>query len=370
MAKDYYNILGVQKNSSQEEIKKAYKKMAKKYHPDISKETDAEQKFKDVQHAYSILGDESKRRNFDQFGEQGERFGGQGFGGFQGGFDFSDIFEQFGGGGFGDIFGQGRRGPQRGEDIIIRLSLTFEEAVFGTKKEIEIDRVEECGNCKGSGARPDTKIITCNTCQGTGIEKQIRKTFLGTIATQSTCRTCKGSGETVYDPCPICNASGREHKRKKLKITIPEGIDTGNHLRLSGQGHSGEKGAGKGDLIAVIYIEPHEIFKRDGFDIFMEIPISFSESALGNGVEIPTLKGKAKLKIPSGTQSATLFKMKGKGIKRLNRNDYGDQYVRVKVKTPEKMSKKMKELLQELSREEQTAKNRRGLFGQLKGIFD
>ncbi|MFH1391505.1 MAG: molecular chaperone DnaJ [Candidatus Diapherotrites archaeon] len=373
MAKDYYNILGIQRGTSQEEIKKAYKKLAKKYHPDISKETDAEQKFKDVQHAYSVLGDEQKRRNYDQFGEQSERFGQGGFQGFGGeGFDFSDIFESFGfgGGGFEDIFGQGRRGPRRGEDIIVKLSLSFEEAAFGTKKEIEVDRIEECDNCKGSGAKPGTKIVTCNVCNGSGMEKQIRRTFLGTIATQSTCRKCKGEGEQVEEPCPDCSGSGREHKRKKISITIPAGIDSGNHLRLRDQGNDGEKGAVKGDLITIIFVEPHEVFKRDGFDIFMELPISFSEAALGNEIEIPTLKGKAKLKVPSGTQSGTLFKMKEKGIQKLQRKDFGDQYVRVVVKTPEKISKKMKKILEELQGEEETAKTRKGIFGKLKGIFE
>ncbi|MAG17979.1 MAG: molecular chaperone DnaJ [Candidatus Diapherotrites archaeon] len=371
MAKDYYNILGIQRGTSQEEIKKAYKKLAKKYHPDISKETDAEQKFKDVQHAYSVLGDEQKRRNYDQFGEQSERFGQGGFQGFGGeGFDFSDIFEQFGGGGFGDIFGQGRRGPRRGEDIIVKLSLSFEEAAFGIKKEIEVDRIEECDNCKGSGAKPGTKIVTCSTCNGSGMEKQIRRTFLGTIATQTTCRKCKGQGESVDDPCPVCSGSGREHKKKKISITIPAGIDSGNHLRLRDQGNEGEKGAVKGDLITVIFVEPHEVFKRDGFDIFMELPVSFSEAALGNEIAVPTLKGKAKLKVPSGTQSGTLFKMKEKGIQKLQRKDFGDQYVRVIVKTPEKMSKKMKKTLEELQAEEKIQSERKGFFGKLKGIFD
>ncbi|MCR4335519.1 MAG: molecular chaperone DnaJ [archaeon] len=374
MAKDYYDTLGIQRGTSQEEIKKAYKKLAKKYHPDISKEENAEQKFKDVQHAYSVLSDDAKRRNYDQFGEQAERFGGQG--GFQGfggeGFDFSDIFEQFGFGnqGFSDIFGGGRRGPRRGEDIIFKLSLNFEDAAFGTKKEITVDRIEECDNCHGSGARPGTKIITCDVCHGSGVEKQLRRTFLGTIATQSTCRKCRGLGESVDDPCPVCSGSGREHKKKKISITIPAGIDSGNHLRLRDQGNEGEKGAIKGDLIAVIFVEPHEVFKRDGFDIFMELPISFSEAALGDDIEVPTLKGKAKLKVPSGTQSGTLFKMKEKGIQKLQRKDFGDQYVRVVVKTPEKMSKKMKELLEKLQEEEETAKNRKGIFGKLKGIFD
>jgi len=373
MTKDYYNILGVSRGTSQEEIKKAYKKLAKKYHPDISKEPDAEQKFKDVQHAYSVLGDEQKRRNYDQFGEQAERFGGGG--GFQGFGGFEDIFESFGGGGFSDIFGSafgfgGRRGPRRGEDIAFRLNLSFEEAAFGTEKEIEIQRVEVCDTCNGSGAKPGAKISTCSICHGSGIERKVRKTFLGVIQTQNTCSKCGGQGKIPEENCNTCNGEGRVKKKKKLKVKVPAGIDTGNHLRLKEQGNVGEEGAQTGDLIAVIYIEPHEVFKRDGFDIFMELPISFSEAALGSEIEVPTLKGKAKLKIPEGTQSGTLFKMKGKGIKHINRDAYGDEFIKAEVRTPEKMSKKMKKLLEELREEEKTQKERKGIFGKIKGIFD
>ncbi|PIN84665.1 MAG: molecular chaperone DnaJ [Candidatus Diapherotrites archaeon CG11_big_fil_rev_8_21_14_0_20_37_9] len=380
MAKDYYSILGINRDASQADIKSAYKKLAKKYHPDINKEADAEAKFKDVQHAYHILGDDQKRRSYNQFGEQGEKFGGQGGPGFQGfsGTGFEDIFESaFGSGfsgGFSDIFGSafggGKRGPARGEDIAIRMNITFEEAAFGTEKEIELDRIEECDNCKGSGARPGTKINTCTACNGSGVERKIRKTFLGVIQTQGTCSKCHGAGEFADDPCPVCDGHGRAHKRKKIKVKIPEGIDTGNHLRVKGQGNVGEMGAGKGDLIAVIYVEPHEIFKRDGNDIFMEVPVSFSESALGAEIEIPTLKGRAKLKVPSGTQSATLFKMKGKGIKSVNGSSYGDQFVKAIVKTPEKLNKKQKEIFEKLEKEEKLAKERKGIFGKLKGIFD
>ncbi len=371
MATDYYSTLGVQKGASQDEIRRAYKKLAKKYHPDINKESEAEQKFKDIQHAYSTLGDEQKRRNYDQFGEQSERFGGGGgFSGFGGGqdFDFSDIFNSFGGGGFSDIFGGGRRGPQRGENIVLKMGLTFEEAVFGTKKEVEIERISKCDVCDGTGAKPGTRVTTCSTCAGTGIEKKIRKTFLGMIQTQGTCSECKGKGKTISEHCQECNGKGKVLKKKKITITIPEGIDTGNNLHVRGQGHEGDAGAG--DLIVIIYVEPHEIFKRDGYDVFMEAPISFSEAALGSEIEVPTLKGKAKLKVPAGTQSTTLFKMKGKGIKHVNYNTYGDQYIRVLVKTPKKPSKKMKELFEQLKKEEETQKNRKGIFGKIKGFFE
>ncbi|MBI4210744.1 MAG: molecular chaperone DnaJ [Candidatus Diapherotrites archaeon] len=378
MAKDYYETLGIQRNASQEEITRAYKELAKKYHPDISKERGAEEKFKEVQHAYSVLGDGQKRRNYDQFGSEAERF--SGFSGFNaGGFsnteaDFSDIFESFGfGRGFSDIFGAefggGRAGPRRGENMAVRLNLTFEEAAFGTKKEIELERIEECGNCHGSGARPGTSIETCRVCGGSGMERSTRRTFLGVIQTQSTCRKCRGSGETVSDPCPECSGKGNVHRRKKITISVPEGIDTGQQLRLKGQGNYGEKGAGRGDLIAIVYVEPHEIFRRDGTDIFMEAPLSFSEAALGAAIEVPTLKGKAKLRIPAGTQGGTIFKMTGKGVKAVDRNAYGDEYVKVLVRTPEKPSKRERELLEKLAEEEEVSRKRNSFFDRFKGMF-
>ncbi len=380
MAKDYYEILGIRKNASQEDIRRAYKKLAKQFHPDVNREKDAEQKFKETQHAYSVLSDEAKRRNYDQFGHEAERFSGaSGARGFEGNFsgaDFEDIFGGFGfGGGFSDLFGEafggpGRRGPQGGEDIAVRLNISFEEAAFGAEKQLEIDAIQECEHCEGSGARPGTKVEGCDNCNGSGIERQTRRTFIGVISTQSTCRKCRGSGQMFSSPCPVCSGNGRMHKHKKIKVNVPAGVNTGNSLRLKGQGNAGERGASKGDLIAVIYAEPHEVFRRDGSDIFMEAPISFPEAALGSEVEVPTLKGKAKLKIPSGTQSGTIFRMHGKGIKKLGEASYGDEFVKVIVKTPEKVSKKQRELLEKLAEEDETAKNRKGFFGRLKGMFE
>src|SRR3989344_1431904 len=380
MAKDYYAILGVQKNASREEILRAYKKLAKQFHPDINNEKGAEEKFKEVQHAYSVLGDEQKRRNYDQFGSEAEKFSGfSGFdtGGFrQSDFNFEDIFESsFFGSGFSDIFGQAfgqnsRGGPRRGEDIAMRMNLSFEEAVFGAKKQVEIERVEECGNCSGSGARPGTKKTECGQCHGSGIERHSRKTFLGTISTQNTCAKCQGAGEIAEDPCPVGGGGGLERKRKKISVNIPAGINTGNNLRLHNQGNAGEKDAGHGDLVLIIYVEPHEVFKRDGFDIFMEVPLSFSEAALGSEVEIPTLKGKANLKVPAGTQGGTIFKMRGRGIKKLSRGEHGDQHVKVVLRTPEKLSKKEKELFEKLSKEEEVRAKRKSFFDGFKGIFE
>ncbi len=384
MAKNYYNILGVSRSAGDEEIKSAYKKLAKKYHPDVNKDHGSEEKFKEVQEAYSVLSDSGKKSQYDRFGADFEKYGGgqggfSGFGG-QGGFgaapDLEDLFESmgFGGGGFSDLFGGSmggqRQGPKRGQDIAVRLEISFEEAVFGAKKDIELERVEECDNCKGSGARPGTKVIACDVCHGSGVENSVRRTFLGTIQTQTTCRRCRGSGQAVGDPCPVCSGAGRVSRRKKITVEIPEGVDSGTQLRLKNQGNAGEKGAGRGNLIVVLNVLPHEIFKREGNDVYIEIPVSYSEAALGTEVEIPTLKGKAALKVPAGTQSATTFRMHGKGVKSLQGSGHGDQYTKVVVKTPEKLTKKQKELLESLGREEKIQKERKGLFGKLEGMFE
>ncbi len=375
MSKDYYEILGVERNATQEEIKAAYKRLAKKYHPDLNKEPGAEEKFKEIQHAYSVLGDETKRKNYDQFGQEAENFQGfSGFGSHEANFDFEDIFDSMGfGSAFEEFFtGFGRehrRRPRRGEDIVIRLNISFEEAVNGGKKKIEFERYEECNTCKGSGAKPGSKIIKCQKCNGTGVGKTIRRTFIGVIQTQTTCSKCGGEGSYVEQKCEECNGAGKVKRRKTIEIEIPAGIDTGMKLRYAGNGNIGDKGQGYGDLIAIVYVEPHEVFKRDGQDIFMEANISFSEAALGSEIEVPTLKGKAILKIPAGTQSGTIFKMNGRGIKSVHGNYFGDQYVKVFVKTPVKLSKKMKELLEELAKEEKTSVERKDFFGKFKNIF-
>jgi molecular chaperone DnaJ len=377
MATDYYSTLGVPRDASQDDIRKAYKRLAKQYHPDISKEKEAEHKFKEVQQAYSVIGNEQKRRNYDQFGSASEKFGG--FGGFDFGgfshqeFDFGDIFRDFGfGDTFSDLFGAGSGrggGPVRGEDIPIRMNVPFEEAVFGAEKEIVVEGIEECGVCSGSGAKPGTKIVNCGNCNGTGIEKRVQKTILGIISTQRPCSRCRGAGKRTEENCTECRGAGRVRKRKTLKIKIPAGIDTGNHLRLRGQGNAGDKGGGAGDVIILIYAEPHELFKRDGSDIFMEVPVSFSEAALGSSIEVPTLKGKAEIKVPAGTQTGTIFKMRGRGIKKLSSTDYGDQFVKVILKTPEKIDREQKKLFEELGKLEGLAKKRENIIEKLRKKF-
>ncbi len=368
MSKDYYNILGVSKNASQDEIKKAYKKLAKKYHPDVSSEPNAESKFKEIQEAYSVLSDETKRRNYDQFGEAGEKF--SGFGGFNFGgfshseFDFEDLFEGMGFGGLGDLFGtRKKRSPKKGQDLVLKLSISFMEACFGTEKEIEITRIEKCDACNGVGG---TGLKTCPVCHGRGVETRTRRTFLGIMQTTNTCNNCGGTGTIIQNPCNKCNGTGLIKKKRKIKIKIPRGINTGNHLRLKNQGNY-DKG-GTGDLYIVILVEPHDMFKRDGLDIFVELPISFSEAALGAEIEVPTIRGKARLRIPSGTQTGTIFKMKKQGVK-IDSGKIGDEFVKVFLKTPNRLSKRQKQLFEELREEETLTRKRKSFFQRMKDRF-
>jgi len=379
LAKDYYNTLGISKEATTDQIKAAYKKLAKKYHPDVSKEEGTEKKFKEVLEAYNTLRDPQKRANYDRFGDAAQRFGG--FGDFSGAgfqrydFDFGDIFSDFGfGGGMGDLFrgafgGRRKRGPQRGESIRFDLGVKFEEAAFGTEKEFTIDRMEECNKCKGSGAEGSSGKVKCNVCHGTGMEEKARRMLGATFVSRSTCSKCHGEGEIIEKPCKKCGGAGRIKQKRKIKVKIPAGVNTGNHLRLQGQGNSGERGAGAGDLFVVLFVEPHDFFKRDGTDIFSEIPVSFSEAALGTEIEVPTLRGKAKVKVPRGTQSETIFKMRGQGIKELNSSRIGDQYVKVILKTPGKLSREQKKLFEELGKIEKTKKERKGFFDSIAKHF-
>ncbi len=367
--KDYYEILGLKKGASIDEVKSAYKKLAKKYHPDISKEEHAEEKFKEVLEAYSVLSDEKKKSNYDQFGHAAEGFQGfeRGFEGFDfSGMGFDDVFSSFG---FGDIFGgRGRkRGPRKGVDLRFDLNISFEEAVFGIKKEIEIERVESCDKCNGTGSEKKDGLVDCPQCNGSGMQTSAQRTPFGTFTTRTTCRKCRGEGKTVKNPCTKCNGAGRMKKRRKISVTIPEGIRNGAYLRLAGEGNAGERGAGNGDLYVIIFIEPHEFFKRDEADIYGEVPITFSTAALGGEIEVPTLKGKAELKIPSGTQTGTIFRLKEKGIKDLEEGGFGDEYIKVIVRTPEKLSKKQKELFEEIKEKEQETEN--GFFKRFKKAF-
>ncbi|WP_109127847.1 molecular chaperone DnaJ [Aggregatibacter segnis] len=345
MAKqDYYELLGVSKSADEKEIKRAYKKLAMQYHPDRTKGDKAkEEKFKEIQEAYEVLSDKQKRANYDQYGhaafEQGFGAGGGGFGGA----DFGDIFGDM----FGDIFGGGGRGRQRivrGDDLRYDLEITLEEAVKGTTKDIKIHTLVPCETCHGSGAEAGSKVETCPHCHGSG---RLRRQQ-GFFVTEQPCHFCHGSGKKIEKPCKTCHGDGRVNKPKNLSVKIPAGVDTGNQLRLSGEGAAGENGAPAGDLYVVIHVKEHHIFERDGSNLYCEVPISFTMAALGGEIEVPTLDGRVKLKIPEETQTGKLFRMRGKGVTSTRSGYAGDLICRIVVETPVKLKEEQKELLRKL----------------------
>ena len=362
MSKDYYKILGVEKGASKEEIKKAYKKLAKQYHPDLNKDSGAQDKFKEINEAASVLGDDKKRAHYDKFGttEGASGFGGGGFEGFSGnGFGgFEDIFESF----FGDVFGGGSRtrGPQRGSDLRMDIEVTLEEAAFGAKKTSVIPKLMECDHCHGKGAESESDIPTCETCHGRGVIQEARRTPFGIFQQATTCKKCKGIGKEIKNPCSVCDGEGRINKNKKLIIEIPEGVEEGTKLRLTGEGEAGERGATPGDLYVVVHIKEHERFERDGNDVLIEVSISFVQACLGDEIEIPTLEGKSTLKIPAGTQPGTVFRMKGKGIPHLRSYGGGSQLITIQVEVPTKITKEQKEALQTFDKD---IKKKKSMFG-------
>ena len=356
--RDYYEVLGVSKDADAKEIKKAYRKLAMKYHPDKNPgDKAAEEKFKEINEAYEVLSDEEKRSTYDRFGHDGVNGqagfgGGQGFGGFggSGGFGgFEDIFGDIFGSGFGGFGGSGgssrRRGPRRGADIRQSVTIKFEEAAFGKKIKVKINRSEECDECHGSGAKPGTTKKTCPTCHGSGTVQSVQRTPFGNIASQRTCSTCNGEGEINESPCNKCHGKGSVRKTKTIEVDIPAGIDDGQMIKLSGQGEVGEKGGPRGDLYIVVNVQKHEIFTREGYDVYIEMPIRFTQAALGDKLEVPTLDGKVSYNLPEGTQTGTVFRLREKGIPKLRSNSRGDQYVKVIIDTPKKLNEDQKELL-------------------------
>lgn len=344
MAKrDYYEILGVPKSAEEREIKKAYKRLAMKFHPDRNQgDKDAEEKFREIKEAYEILTDDQKRAAYDQYGhaafEQGGMGGGGGFGQ---GADFGDIFGDV----FGDIFGGGRRQrSSRGADLRYNMELTLEEAVRGVTKEINIPTLEECDVCEGSGAKSGSKPQTCPTCHGQG-QVHMRQGF---FTVQQACPHCQGRGSIIKDPCNTCHGHGRVEKNKTLSVKIPAGVDTGDRIRLTGEGEAGENGAPAGDLYVQVQVKQHAIFERDGSDLHCEVPINFAMAALGGEIEVPTLDGRVKLKIPAETQTGKLFRMRGKGVKSVRGGAQGDLLCRVFIETPVNLNEKQKKLLRDL----------------------
>ena len=354
--RDYYEVLGVSKGASEDEIKRAYKKLARKYHPDMNPgDKEAEEKFKEVNEANEVLSNPEKKAKYDQFGFAGvdPNYGaGQGGYGGAGGFDFGDlgdIFGSFFGGGFG---GGGRRNPnapQRGESIRASLSVEFTEAAFGCEKSITIDRFEQCPTCKGKGCAPGTTPEVCTQCHGTGTVTQAQRTPFGMMQSQTVCPKCRGKGQIIHQPCPDCRGAGVVRKRRTIQVNIPAGIDNGQTISLRGQGHSGKNGGPAGDLLITVMVRPHEIFRRDGTAVFCEAPITFTQAVLGGTLEIPTIDGKVKYDIPEGTQTGTVFRLRGKGIPVLNGRGRGDQYATVNIETPRNLNREQKEALKKFS---------------------
>lgn len=349
--KDYYEVLGVSKSASQDEIKSAFRKLAKKYHPDVSKEPDAEAKFKEAQEAYAVLSDEDKRRQYDQFGHaafQGGAGGAGGFGGFDfSGFDYSDIFDNLFGGSFGGFGGRSSSRSRRGSDTLMKMKLSFNEAVFGCKKDITVDVVEDCSECNGKGGFGET---TCDKCHGSGTITSEQHTIFGSFLSKTTCPKCSGVGKTYDRTCNHCHGNGRVKTTKDLEIKVPAGVDTGTRLKLSGKGSAGTNGGPNGDLYIEFNVSDHEFFIRDENDIYIEAPITIADAVLGCKKEIPTLYGNVTLTIPAGSESGDKHRIKGKGINNEATRRKGDMYIVLKIVTPKKLSKEQKKLLEELNK--------------------
>jgi molecular chaperone DnaJ len=349
--KDYYEVLGLQKGASDDEIKKGFRKLAIKYHPDKNQgDKEAEEKFKEINEAYQVLTDPQKKAQYDQFGTTDFNGAGGGYGGFGGadGFDFSDlgdIFGSFFGGGFSGQGGRRQNGPERGNDMEYAITLSFEEAVFGVEKEISITRNENCEKCHGTGAKAGTSPKTCDKCHGTGQIRVQRNTPLGNFVTQTTCDKCGGKGTIVTDPCSDCHGTGKSRKNRKITVKIPAGVDTGNVIPLRGHGEHGKNGGPAGDLYINLRVTPSKTFKREGFDVYIDTHLSFAKAALGTEIKVPTVDGDVKYTVPSGTQPGTRFRLKGKGIPRVNGSGRGDQYVRVIVDIPKTLNEKQKDAL-------------------------
>ncbi len=376
MAKDYYETLGVKKDASQDEIRKAYKKLAKKYHPDLNKDNaEAESKFKEINEAYKVIGDEKSRRNYDRFGtadgQGGQGFSGSDFGGF-GGFDFNDVFDDFFGGSnpFGGFSNRGSRTrARRGSDLRYDVEIDLEDAFAGKTIYIDIPGHDTCEKCGGSGAFSDDDIVTCKTCNGTGAVRVTKRTPFGLFSQTSVCQDCGGSGKTINRKCSECGGLGTVERTKRLKVDIPPGVDTGSRLRVPSEGDIGENGGSRGDLFVFINVKEHKVFTRDDEDIHIEIPISFVQASLGDEIEVPTLESKAKMKIPAGTQSETVFRLKDKGMPRVNSSSRGSQYVKVTVKVPEKLTQKQKDLLKEYDKISKDRFDYKSFFNRIKDAF-
>ncbi|MBQ1410890.1 MAG: molecular chaperone DnaJ [Oscillospiraceae bacterium] len=376
--RDYYEVLGVEKNAAADEIKRAYRKLAAKYHPDVNHEADAEAKFKEINEAYEVLSNQEKRQLYDQYGfagvdpnfaasQGGNPFGG--FGGFGGFGDLGDIFGDFFGGGTRTRSGGSR--AARGENVVVQIEVSFEEAAFGCKKDINVSRIEICDQCHGSGCAEGTQPETCPQCRGSG---QVRTTqnFMGmTMQSTAACPTCGGRGKLIKSPCSRCKGKGRIKRSTRQIVDVPAGIDNDQAFRISGQGSAGANGGPNGDLMVNVRIRRHELFTREGSDVYCEMPISFAQAACGADIEVPTLDGKVRYNVPEGTQTGTTFRLKGKGIPYVGYKNRGDQYVTVVVETPTKLTKEQKDLLHQFdAATEKSQPKKKSFFDKMKRIFE
>lgn len=372
MPRDYYEILGVPKGASDSEIKSAFRRLARQYHPDVSKEEDSEEKFKEINEAYAVLSDKEKRAAYDRFGHAGV----QGMGGVPDWttMDFSDILGDlfgFGFGGFGRSSRRSPNAPRRGADLQYRINLTFEEAIFGADKEIEITRDEICETCSGSGAKPGTSPSRCSTCGGSGEVRRSQQTIFGSMVQVTTCPSCNGKGEAIDNPCSTCNGRGQVRRSRKKVVTIPAGVDTGTQIRLAGEGQPGVNGGPPGNLYLVIQVQSHKYFRRRDNDILLDLNVNVAQATLGDEVEVPTVDGNSTLRIPAGTQPGKVIRMRGKGVPHLRSNSRGDQLVIVNISIPTSVNNEQRELFEKLgsSLGTEVVPQERGFFDRLKDVL-
>lgn len=374
--RDYYDVLGVARSASKEELKKAYRRMARQYHPDVNDDPEASERFKEISEAYEVLSDDQKRAAYDRFGHAGVNAGAGGFSGFDAsGFgSVADIFEEFFGGGFGSTRRR-RGGPRRGADLRYDLTISFEEAVFGVEKEIEIRRPEVCDRCSGSGAEPGTQPITCTMCNGSGEVRRVQQSILGSFVNVTSCPNCQGTGEIITEPCRECSGQKQVQRTVRKKVKVPPGVDNDTQIRLTGEGAPGVAGGPPGNLFVVLHVRKHEFFERRGDDIFMDLQINVAQAALGDEIKVPSLDGDEAISIPAGTQSGKVFKLRGKGVPRLDRSGRGtpmgrgDQHVIIQVAIPKNLSEKQRTLFEDLAKtlgSEVVPQREKGILGQLR----
>jgi molecular chaperone DnaJ len=368
--RDYYEVLGVDRSASKEDLKRAYRRMARKYHPDVNKDSGSDERFKEINEAYEVLSNDSTRAAYDRFGHAGVQGAGAGagFNDFSGFGSVADIFEEF----FTGFGTRRRRGPRRGADLRYDLTISFEEAIFGVEKDIQVRRPEICPNCYGSGAEPGTNPVRCTNCNGTGEVRQMRQSFLGSFVNVTTCPVCGGNGETIPTPCTVCNGQKQIQQQRTLNVKVPPGVDNDTQIRLSGEGTPGTDGGPPGNLFVVLHVEKHEFFRRRGDDILLEMEINVAQAALGDEIKVPTVDGEETLKIPAGTQTGTVFPLRGRGVPHLRRSGRGDQLVITHVAVPKKMTPEQKKLMEELARtlgKEVIPQREKSILGQLKDVL-